>query len=431
MATYYVDGTSGLDSNPGTFGSPTKTINAALVIQGTASTGVKNIIQVRKGTYTDAWNNNATYFFNNGFGIDIRAYNGEDVIIDCAGRPNVHTGVLPQTGSIYLFGLYGLKIINYTGIAFDWSLIPQNLNTPLELHSCFFKPALLAGTGVIRIQNYGIRLAISLIKCTFIGHEAVLHAVDGTGSVSNNPIGLTAVQECLFFGNTYNLKDVTANALGTPGTGGEILEYAGFPYTLSYNAYPGATAATNISTGSTPPAFKNTGIGDYSLSATSGLRGAGSLGGHIGAAFNPKIFVDGNRAINLLSAGINDVLWYDPGVPGPGTEGPSLAGPAIFSGGAWQIDTGTVPTATSARVKFGPYTVSSGTVLTVPDWEANEDTTPSPGSKKVIDFIVGTPRTIQISVDGAAKVQVSKGASIALTANTSVAFYVTLRSDAN
>lgn len=407
MAIFYV-AKNGNDANAGTLVSPKLTVSAAL----TAS-AAGDRISIRKGVYTDAWP------FDKVFGRDIRSHEGEDVMIDCGGaRASVSgqalNGSSVTTGTL-TFRLVGLKFVNYTGTAFVSVAGPQLMvSSNLDLINCFFRPANNTTTRAINGNLMGSFTKGRLDGCTFKDHfRAVVQFV--------GPL-LDIMRNTLFDGNTVNFDGAD--------NGTEQINSVSATTEKNFNAYPGNTVETNgINTTTTAVGFNNAGAGDYSLSPTSSLRGAGKLGISIGASFNPRIFVDGEFADNLLSGGVNDSDWFNTGTSAPGPEGPADAGPAIFAGGVWKIDNASVPGAKSARVKFGPYTAPAGSRLRMPGWGALEDLAPASGSRQVVDFSAGTAlREMQIVINGGTKQVFNKNSNIDQPAGT-VAYFMTLRAD--
>lgn len=398
MASYYVAKT-GNDSNPGTFGSPKLTIAAAQLL-----TAYGDTIYIRKGVYTTQWTGPEI------LGRAYVAYQGEDVTIDMGG---VFTGVnstaMAFDNNTDFTTLVGLKFVNYTGKCFD------NANSGFArtwvVRNCFFKPSTNVGT--YAFYPDGGAGGCELYGNTFKGHATAIFRWYPISVINN-----------IFDGNTLHFL--------TPASGTEAINTnlnIVDPTLKNYNAYPGATQENNgVNTTTFPVSWNNAGIGDYSLSPSSNLRGAGERGSNIGASFNPRIFVDTLDG-QPLSAGVNDVLYYDPGIPGPGSEGPVDAGPAVFASGVWKIDNITVPGAKSARVKFGPYTLPASSVLRVPGWSNTQDLSGGAGFNAVVDNSAGTStREIHISIDGGAKTLVSKSTNVNAPAST-VTFYLTLRVD--
>lgn len=92
--------------------------------------------------------------------------------------------------------------------------------------------------------------------------------------------------------------------------------------------------------------------------------------------------------IQPVPAGENDESYYDSSLGQPGAEGPAGAGLAVLSqnGMIWSIAGGT-----SARVHFGPVTVTSGMFITTPPVQPAE----------------GLVKTCYVSVDGGSKQEIS------------------------
>lgn len=410
MTTYYVDGTNGNDSNNGTsLGTAKLTVSSAL-----NASAIGDLVYIRKGVYTDTWPT------GNVIGRDIRAYNGEDVTIDCQGSraclnatTNTALTTSMTTGAFYL-RMVGLKFVNYTGTLIQIPIAFISPTVEWTIENCFFKPAGSLGRGISAGAQIGFTIRID--NCTFINHVKALYSFAPYTNTLRN---------CIFDNNTFNIDN------GDGGT--DIINDSGQQANWAekdYNAFPGNTVESHpINTNSTAIGFNNSGSGDYSLSASSALRGLGKYGDNVGATFNPVIRIDGDLAFNALSAGSNDELYYNTNTNMPGTEGPTDAGPVVFSNSVWKINNVAVPGAKSARVHFGPYTLPDGSTLSMLGWSGLEDTTPSPGSKTVIDFTGGTSaRDIQISVNGGAKQVFGKTTDLSQPAGT-IDFYVTLRSD--
>lgn len=406
MTTYYVDGTNGSNSNNGT---STGTAFATVAYALNQST-FDDKIYVRTGIYTDTWP------YQKVVGRWIEAYQGEDVTIDCQGtRAYVSNDKIDMAagGNVVSFNLrlIGLKIVNYTdtGIYLNGNNGVFG-NLPLDIINCFFKGATTSGTTGLRLQMGNGGEVTRIENCTF----------------ANNANGYWsfALSESYFRMNAFKGNTVNRNGNG----GGETITSFTCSQEKDYNAYPGNTETHGIDTSSSPFSFNDEPNNDFSLPASSSLRGAGKNGANIGATFNPRVYFDSEFSNLALSSGSNDILYYDPGIPGPGSEGPSDAGPAVFASGIWKIDNITVPGARSARVHFGPFTMPSGSRITVAGWVANEDTSPSAGSKLVVDSdISNSTRTIQISLDSGSKQTVTKTTSISTNATT-IDIYVTLTS---
>ena len=85
-ATYYVDGASGLDTNPGTIGSPWKTINKANTTLVAGDT-----VYIRGGTYS------------------VGAYNGST---DTRGIIPIYSGT---SGKPITYSTYQNEVVNFVG----------------------------------------------------------------------------------------------------------------------------------------------------------------------------------------------------------------------------------------------------------------------------------------------------------------------------
>lgn len=407
-STFHV-ATTGNDSNVGSLASPFLTPSHALNVSA-----IGDLIYIHHGVYTDLWPTAKIV------GRDIRAYNGEDVTIDLGGVNQCLNGVtdtqlsstISGTPAFYL-RLIGIKFVNYTGKLIQDASVFVGV-CEFTIAKCFFKPSGASGRALGTSANSNV--TIRLENCTFESNFRALFDFPPYGNIIRN---------CIFNNNTINI-DSGDTGFETINDSGSQLNYL----EKDHNAYPGNTIEPHpINTSSVAIGYNNAGAGDYSLSPTSALRGSGKDGANIGAPFNPMLYVDGEFSDFVLSAMVNDTLWYDPGVPGPGTEGPANAGPFIISAGVGKIDNVTVPGATSARGKSGPHTLPSGAHLTVPGWFGVEDTTPSSGSRQVIDFTAGTStRDIQVSINGGAKQTYTKTTFIDQPATT-VTFFITLRSN--
>jgi hypothetical protein len=408
MATFYVAKT-GNDSNPGTLGSPKLTIPGAQL-----ASALGDSIYIRKGVYTETWHYNRT------FGRVIASYQGEDVTVDCQSARDQVAGQDLDAGAqnaVNNIGirLYGIKFVNYNVAAFT-TLAALNFGASVryEVINCFFKPTNSTNTYSTDFLNlHGSNGLVYFENNSYVGHRAGVVGSANIETFINNA----------FKGNTFSWEVFL-------GFGTDVANSATADTERGYNAFPGNTVESNgINTSSSPFSFNNEAGGDYSLPPTSALRGAGKYGGNIGASFNPRVNYDNVYSDLLLSSGVNDEDYYDTGLNQPGTEGPGDAGPAIFSAGNWKIDNVSEPGAKSARVHFGPFTLPSGSRLTVAGWSALEDTSPSSGSKMVIDNSAGTStREIHIAIDAGAKQLVSKVTNINTNATT-VDFYLTIRID--
>lgn len=136
---YYVS-TSGLDSNPGTFTQPLRTISKAA---RTVKAG--DIVYIRQGTYTEQVEITASGTTDSF--IQFLAYPGEKVIIDGNNRlPSSYTALLSLRGS--WIRVDGLEVMNskYMGVGLfgrhDWA---SNLNVHHSQH-----------TGVLINGDYGL-----------------------------------------------------------------------------------------------------------------------------------------------------------------------------------------------------------------------------------------------------------------------------------
>lgn len=414
MPTTYHVAKTGLDTNPGTLGSPFLTVAACL-----NASAADDKIRIHKGVYTDTWPHTKVY------GRDIAAYQGEPVTIDCQGtRAYVSSAKIDGSGTTLItigLRIKGINFVNYTTAAFQTQDSPPGVppgslsGKAFDLLDLFFKPATNVGTFsqdfLAQLSPLGAPLRIE--GCSFVGHEA-----GGLGGGN-----LDIFRHNAFKGNTYSYEAIIG--INFEGIGNITASSE-----KDYNAYPGNTQdAHPINTTTSPFSFTNEGIGDYSLPAGSALRGFGKYGANIGAPFYGRVAVDAEFSDLPLSAGINDILWYNPGLPGPGTEGPVDAGPAVYSAGVFKIDNVTAPGAKSARAKLGPYTVPTGSKIHIPSWLSLEDLTPPSGSRNVVDFTGGTgTRDIQISINGGTKQTVTRATDLNVPA-TDVTFYVTIRAD--
>lgn len=368
MATdYFVDKTNGLDTNPGTISQPFQTIVKGLQ---TAQGFQGDRVLIRKGIYQEG----ATLEAQN-IGAPLIGYD-EDVTIDAQGSQQRAFGQMTpfQAGALML---QSLKVVNYT-------LEPYQFfgGMTFKVDNCFFKPAQSSGTAFMTSAIPGA-FNTQLQDCTIVGHGTAFK--DYTGAISGGYI-----KNCIIHDNTS--LGMTLN--GDPA--------------VTYSAYPGATGATNINSTTTPPGFASAGGGNYALAANSPLRGVGEKGTNIGATFQPALRI-GAGFVNTFSSPDweNDPLWWDPalngGLGGAGVDAIAAGatpGPAIFQGGKWQIDVGTQPSATSARIRSKVYQFATTVTIKNVGWGADEDESPASGSKQVIDNTIGTA-TRQIEIRGA------------------------------
>lgn len=367
MATdYFVDKTNGLDTNPGTLAQPFQTIVKGLQ---TASGFSGDRIFIRKGLYQEGATLEAQTV-----GTPLIGYE-EDVTIDAEGSYQRATGQIAPFSAGQLM-LQNLKIVNYT-------LEPAQFTGGMgyKVDNCFFKPAQSSGSFFLNPVASGA-MPVQLQDVTIVGHGTVFN--NFTGAISG------FIKNCIIHDNV---------ALGMTLNGDAA---------VTYSAYPGATGATNINSTTTSPGFVSAGGGNYALAASSALRGAGEKGTNMGATFQPALRI-GTGLTNTFASPDwdNDPLWWDPtlngGLGGAGLDAIAAGatpGPALFQGGKWQIDTGSQPTATSARIRSKVYQFATTVTIKNVGWGADEDESPSTGSKLVIDNSIGTS-TRQIEIRGA------------------------------
>lgn len=407
MAEYHV-AKNGNDANPGTLAQPKLTVAAALNLTTHGDT-----VWIHKGVYTDAWPRTKVY------GRDIRAYNDEDVTIDCEGlRAHVSDGLLNgnsvNSGTLGL-RLIGIKFVNYTAEAFVGEQGPSVfVEVLVEFVRCFGRPLQVLGSKFYDGIGMGL-VAYRIENCTFKDHGLVFRQIQANQ--------VEYIRNCIFHGNTL-IYDPTD--FGTE----QFDNQAWLPGQKEYNAYPGASSEPgHVNLTTTPVDFNNPGIGDYSLAPTSALRGVGRNIEDIGSPFNPVIRVDGEFSLNALSAGVNDENYYNTTLMQPGPDGPPDAGPAVFSSGIWKINNVLVPGAKSSRVKFGPFNTLPGTKVRMPGWKGLQDLVPASGSRQVIDFTGGTgTRDMQVQINGGALQTAARSTNLNQNASD-VAYYMTLRAD--
>ena len=392
--TRYV-ATTGNDADPGSFGSPKLTVDGALTVSAAGDT-----VEIRAGVYTDTWSASSL----NTNGLTVRAYQGEDVTIDCQGvRSSIANAFFLAQNSKFI----DLKFVNYTGDAFFIANA-----TPCLFKNCFFRGATNVGTIGIRDETNGNGTAIE--NCTFVDNFI------GVTQARNPPYPYVG---CIFKGNTANITGYQDNT----NSGGEQANLINTPNGADYNAFPGNTVESHpINTSITPVVFNDEPGRDFSLPPGSFLRGLGPNGSNIGASFNPRVYLDSVLSDLPLSSFVNDDDYYDTGMAAPGPDGPPSAGPIIFDTNTLKIDNVTVPGATSARAKVTGIALPAGAVLTTAGWSGEEDESLLSGSKQVIDSTAGTAtRTIQIVVDAGSKQTITKNTFINQSAST-VDIFITL-----
>lgn len=216
----------------------------------------------------------------------------------------------------------------------------------------------------------------------------------------------------------------------------------------SGNSAPGATDAyhdVNLTT--TAPnyvsaSFPNPNLAlDYAGANIASYRGTGSYGSNKGATWYPAFGWD--RAPRDLPSVLafntawkeldSSAVWLsDPNYPDGATKGPAFRFDDSVTD-HWEVDTVAQPAATSAAVLSPVFkiTVRAGSTAYIKRMirEALEDTTPSAGSRKVIDSTLGTAtRTAQYRASTTVFTQTSTGlgwTDMAFTDDLSVSFTAT------
>jgi len=354
---FYVDVNTGSDASAGSLAAPFKTIKKANEI---ASGFSGDRIIIRKGLYQEPLLESVN------IGSPLLAFD-EDVNIDGQGT-QLKLFNLPSPFTAGMIFLQGIKFTNYTSRPFE------DPSTDCIFDNCFFRAASKTGTVAIRASTANSQFVVKLHDCTIVGHGAAFENFSSFGASGK-------IKNCIIHDN---------DALGLTLNGAAA---------VTFTAYPGATAAAgNLDSSTTSPGFVNAAGGNFALTAASALRGVGEKGSNIGATFQPALRV-GTGLFNTFAppGWENDALWWDPalngGTGGAGTDAIAAGatpGPGLFQGGAWQIDTGTAPTASSARIRSKVYLFPTTVTIKALGWVADEDTTPASGSKLVIDNSLGT-----------------------------------------
>ena len=390
MAVIYTDPISGSDSSgDGTEVAPFKTITHALGTAATA-TPIGDTIVLAPGVYRETVAipaGKCPVFFGRGLCF----IDGESI------RPCIDVAV---DGSRANVKSYWVNVI-FRNPLLEVIKKSQNLASSLfpgdlTFHNCSFYHD-TSGTGVIVSTDNVFSFTVRLSHCTV---KRLLRVA----TLANTPAssGITIqVDDCVV--------DVTSTANPFTSSAAGVSQPTNASLGVNRSGYPGASGGGNVNITSVTFPYTDATFPDPDLSPNyaggniASYRTTGEKGGNIGSTWHPffgfsmSLFQSTAKGLGKVTAWrdlASGVDWVtDVNYPNGSTQGPSVR-INDANGDHWEIDTQSLPTATSAAVvsPVMKVPVKSGVTAKIRKaiWEADEDTVPASGSKKVIDSSAGT-----------------------------------------